>query len=250
MADQLKGKVALITGGSSGIGLATAKRFAAEGATVYITGRKQGLLDSAVASIGCDITAVKADSTVAADLEQLYVTIRSKSGKLDVLFVNAGIAAFVPLQAITEEHYDNIVSTNLKGVIFTVKLAVPLLSEGASIILNSSTAGSKGLRAFSIYGATKAAMRQMARSWILDLKERKIRVNVISPGMVDTPGTDELLPDAATAATIKAQRGSQIPLGRIAQPEDVAAAALFFASDDSAFINGVELPVDGGYSQI
>jgi NAD(P)-dependent dehydrogenase (short-subunit alcohol dehydrogenase family) len=249
MAGRLSGKVALITGGSSGIGLAAAKRFVAEGATVYITGRKQGALDTAVDSIGGNITAVRADSGVVADLEKLYATIRAKSGKLDVIFANAGIAEFLPVQAITEEHYDNILNTNLKGVVFTVKLAVPLLSEGASIILTSSVAGYRGLQAFSIYGATKAAVRQLARTWILDLKEQKIRVNVISPGMVDSPGTDALIPAAAVAA-VKVQYAAGVPLGRIATPEDVAAAALFLASDDASFINGVDLPVDGGSSQV
>ena len=250
MAGRLNGKVALITGGSSGIGLAAAKRFVEEGATVYITGRKRDELDAAVRSIGGDITAVQAHSGVASDLNKLYATIRKKSGKLDVLFVNAGIVAFVPLQRITARRHDGSIKTNLRGVIFTVKLAVPLLSEGASIILNSSTADYKGLQAFSVYDATKAAVRRLARSWSLDLKDQKIRVNVISPGMGDTPRPDGLLPEPTTADIIKTHRGSQIPHGRIAQPEDVALAALFLASDDAAFINGIDLPVDGGYSRV
>jgi NAD(P)-dependent dehydrogenase (short-subunit alcohol dehydrogenase family) len=249
MAGRLNGKVALVTGGSSGIGLATAKRFVAEGATVYITGRRQEALDAAITSIGGNVIAVQADSGVVSDLDKLYATISARSGKLDVVFANAGIAEFLPLQAITEEHYDSILNTNLKGVIFTVKQAVPLLSEGASIILTSSVAGYKGLQAFSVYGATKAAVRQLARTWILDLKERKIRVNVISPGMVDSPGTDALIPESAIAA-VKEQYASGVPLGRIATPEDVASAALFLASDDAAFINGIDLPVDGGSSQV
>jgi NAD(P)-dependent dehydrogenase (short-subunit alcohol dehydrogenase family) len=248
MASRLSGKVALVTGGSSGIGLATAKRFVAEGATVYITGRKQAALDAAVASIGGNLIAVRADSSVPADLDKLFDTIRARSGKLDVLFANAGIAAFVPLPAVTEEHYDSIMNTNLKGVVFTVKQAVPLLSDGASVILTSSTAGYRGMEAFSIYSATKAAIRQLARGWILDLKARKIRVNVISPGMVDTPAIDGLAGEAA--AGMKAHVASQIPLGRIALPDDVASAALFLASDDAAYINGIDLPVDGGASQI
>jgi NAD(P)-dependent dehydrogenase (short-subunit alcohol dehydrogenase family) len=242
VAGRLNGKVALVTGGSSGIGLAAAKRFIAEGATVYITGRRQEALDAAVASIGGDITAVRANSGVDSDLDNLYATIRSKSGKLDVLFANAGIAEFLPLQAVTKEHYDSILNTNLKGVIFTVKQAVPLLSIGASIILTSSVAAYKGLQAFGVYGATKAAVRQLARTWILDLKEQKIRVNVISPGMVDSPGTDALIP-AAAIATVKEQYAAGVPLGRIATPDDVALAALFLASDDAAFINGIDLPV-------
>ncbi|SAK39980.1 SDR family NAD(P)-dependent oxidoreductase [Caballeronia ptereochthonis] len=250
MASQLNGKVALVTGGSSGIGLATAKRFAAEGAIVYITGRKQDALDKAVAEIGGKVVAIRADSSIVADLERVYATIRDKSGRLDVLFANAGIAAFVPLPAITEEHYDSIVDTNLKGVVFTVKYAVPLLSEGASIILTSSTAGYKGMEAFSVYSATKAAIRQLARGWLLDLKAKKIRVNVISPGMVDTPAIDGLVGDPNAAAGMKAHVASQIPLGRIAQPGDIAAVAVFLSSDEAAYINGVELPVDGGASQI
>lgn len=248
MTGRLNDKVALVTGGSSGIGLATAKRFVAEGATVYITGRKQAALDAAVASIGGNIIAVRADSSVSSDLDKLFDTIRSRSGKLDVLFANAGIAAFVPLSAVTEEHYDSIMNTNLKGVVFTVKQATSLLSEGASVILTSSTAGYRGMEAFSIYSATKAAIRQLARGWILDLKAKKIRVNVVSPGMVDTPAIDGLAGEAA--AGMKAHVASQIPLGRIALPEDVASAALFLASDDAAYINGIDLPVDGGASQI
>ncbi|BEU27570.1 glucose 1-dehydrogenase [Paraburkholderia sp. 22B1P] len=249
MTNRLNGKVALVTGGSSGIGLATAKRFASEGATVYITGRKQEALDAAVNSIGGNVKAIQADSSRLADLDKVYATIRTQSGKLDVLFANAGTAAFVPLSGITEEHYDSIVNTNLKGVIFTVQQAVPLLSEGASIILTSSTAGYRGMEAFSVYSATKAAIRQLARSWLIDLKAKKIRVNVVSPGMVDTPAIAGLVGDA-NAAGMKAHVASTIPLGRIALPEDVASAATFLASDDAAYINGVDLPVDGGSSQI
>jgi NAD(P)-dependent dehydrogenase (short-subunit alcohol dehydrogenase family) len=249
MAGKLNGKVALVTGGSSGIGLAAAKRFAAEGATVYITGRKQQALDAAVAAIGGNVVAIRADSSVPADLDKLYATIRSRSGKLDVVFANAGIAAFVPLGSITEEHYDSIVDTNLKGVVFTVQQAVPLLSEGASVILTSSTAGHKGMPAFSVYSATKAAIRQLARGWILDLKDKKIRVNVVSPGMVDTPAIAGLVGEA-NAPGMKAHVASQIPLGRIATPEDVASAALFLASVDAAYINGADIPVDGGAGQI
>ncbi len=249
MAGRLDGKIARVTGGSSGIGLATAKRFVAKGATVYITGRRQERLDAAIASISVDVTAVRADSGVIADLEKLYATIRTESGKLDVLFANAGIAAFVPLASIIEEHYDSILNTNLKGIISTVKQALPLLSEGASIILTSSVAGYKGLQAFSVYGATKAAVRQLAQTWILDLKEQKIRVNVLSPGMVDSLDTDDLIPTPAMAA-VKEQYASGGPLGRIATMEDVASAAIFLASKDASFINGINLPVDGGSSQL
>lgn len=249
MANRLNGKVALVTGGSSGIGLATAKRFAAEGATVYITGRKQEALDAAVASIGGDVRAIRADSSLVADLDSVYATIQEKSGKLDVLFANAGVGAFVPLSEITEAHYDSIIDTNLKGVIFTVKQAIPLLSDGASIILSSSTVGYRGMEALSVYSATKAAVRQLVRVWILDLKAKKIRVNAISPGLVDTPAIPGLVGNE-NAEGLKAHVASMTPLGRIAQPEDIAAAALFLASEDAAYINGIELPVDGGASQI
>jgi len=249
MSNRLNGKVTLVTGGSSGIGLATAKRFAAEGATVYITGRNQDALDAAVASIGGDVRAIRADSSVVSDLNVVYTTIQENSGKLDVLFANAGIGAFVPLSAITEEHYDSIVNTNLKGVIFTVKQAIPLLSDGASIILSSSTVGSRGMEALSVYSATKAAVRQLVRVWIMDLKAKKIRVNAISPGLVDTPAIPGLVGNE-NAAGLKAHVASLTPLGRIAQPEDIAAAALFLASDDAAYINGIDLTVDGGASQI
>lgn len=250
MTAQLNGKVALVTGGSSGIGLATAMRFAAEGATVYITGRNKDSLDKAVTKIGGKVTGIQADSGSISDLDQVYATIRKRSGHLDVLFVNAGIAAFAPVGGISEEHYDTVMNTNLKGVVFTVNQAVPVLADGASIILNASVAGFKGMDAFSIYGASKAAVRQMARGWILDLKARRIRVNVVSPGMVDTPAIDAMAPDAATAAAMKAHTGSTIPLGRIAKPDDVAAAVLFLASDEASYINGIDLPVDGGLTQV
>lgn len=244
MAGRLNGKVALVTGGSSGIGLATAKRFVAEGATVYITGRKQEALDAAVRSIGGNITAVKADSSSVADLDRVYSTIKSKSGHLDVLFVNAGIAAFAPLPGVTDEHFDSIVNTNLKGVVFTVKQALSVLAPGASIIINSSTAAFKPMAAFGIYSATKAAVAQLARVWLLELKEQKIRVNVVSPGMVDTPAIDGLAGEQA--AGMKAHVGSLNPLGRIASPDDIASVALFLGSDDAAYVNGVDIVVDGG----
>lgn len=244
MANRLNEKVALVTGGSSGIGLATARHFAAEGATVYITGRKQEALDAAAASSEGNLRTIQADSSVIADLDRVYATIREKSGKLDVVFANAGIAEFLPLPAVTEEHYDAIVNTNLKGVIFTVRQAIPLLSEGASIILTSSTVGFRGMEALSVYSATKAAVRQLARNWIADLKAKKIRVNSLSPGMIDTPATAEF------GAALKAHIASLTPLGRIGQPDDIAAAALFLASDESAFINGIDLIVDGGASQV
>lgn len=250
MAGRLNGKVALVTGGSSGIGLATAKLFVAEGASVYITGRNQEALDSAVVAIGGNVTGLRADSGDVAALHRLYLAIKTRSGKLDVLFVNAGVGAFVPLQAITEGHFDTLVHTNLKGVVFTVKLALPVLTEGASIIINSSTAAYRGMESFSIYSATKAAVRQLARSWISDLRDQKIRVNVVSPSLIDTPAIDRLIPDAAAAAGTKDHVASLNPLGRIGKPEDVAAAALFLASDEAAYINGVDLPVDGGSSQI
>jgi len=248
MSNRLSGKVALVTGGSSGIGFATAKRFVAEGATVYITGRNQQALDEAVAKIGGNVTAIRADSGVVADSEKLFAAIKARSGKLDIVFANAGIAAFAPLAHISEEHFDSIVNTNLKGVVFTLKHAIPLLVEGASVILMSSVLGYRGgMGVASVYGASKAAVRQLAREWLVDLKSSKVRINVVSPGMVDTTAIDNLLGESAAGA--KGYTASQNPLGRIAQPEDVASVVTFLASDDAAYVNGVEIPVDGGSSQ-
>jgi NAD(P)-dependent dehydrogenase (short-subunit alcohol dehydrogenase family) len=248
-SNKLLGKVALVTGGSSGIGLATAARFIEEGARVFITGRRQAELNAAVATLG-NVTAIRADSSSLADLDRVFATIEKDAGKLDVLFANAGGGTFAPLGQITEEQYESTFGTNVKGLLFTVQKALPLLVDGASVILNSSTTGTKGTPAFSVYSATKAAVRNFARTWILDLAPRKIRINVLSPGPVETPGLKGLAPDAEAAKGLLARMSSMVPLGRIGQPSEIAAAATFLASDDSSFVNGSELFVDGGMAQV
>jgi len=251
MAGKLEGKIALVTGGTSGIGLATAKRVAKEGAHVYVTGRRQAELDAAVDAIGRNATGVRVDSSQLAQLDQLYEQIRAERGHLDVLFANAGGGSMLPLGAITEEQYDDTFNRNVKGVLFTVQKALPLLAKGASVILTGSTAGSAGTPAFSVYSASKAAVRAFVRSWILDLKDRNVRVNTLSPGATRTPGLVELAgPDAAQQQGLVDYLASQIPLGRVGEPDEIAAAALFLASDEASFVNGVELFVDGGQQQI
>ncbi|CAG2145006.1 SDR family NAD(P)-dependent oxidoreductase [Cupriavidus plantarum] len=250
MAGKLEGKVALVTGGTSGIGLATAKRFAKEGAYVYVTGRRQAELDAAVAAIG-NATGVRVDSSKLDQLDKLYEQIQGERGHLDVLFANAGGGSMLPLGAITEEQYDDTFNRNVKGVLFTVQKALPVLAKGASIILTGSTAGSAGTAAFSVYSASKAAVRAFVRSWILDLKDRNVRVNTLSPGATRTPGLVELAgPDAAQQQGLVDYLASQIPMGRVGEPEEIAAAAVFLASDDASFVNGIELFVDGGQQQI
>ncbi len=247
---KLQGKVAVVTGGTSGIGLATAQRFAAEGARVFITGRRQAELDKAAASIP-NATGIQADSSSSADLKRLFETIKEKAGSIDVLYVNAGGGSMAPLGAITEEHFDDAFDRNVKGLTFTVQSALPLLNKGASVILTSSTAGVVGTPAFSIYSASKAAVRNLARSWILDVKERGIRINVVSPGPIQTPGLVELAgDDAAAQQGLLDYLASQVPLGRVGQPEEVAKAVVFLASDDASFVNGTELFVDGGLAQV
>lgn len=254
MAHQLDNKIALVTGATSGIGLATAQRFAAEGAHVYLTGRRQAELDAAVKRIrdaGGKATGVRSDSTRLADLDGLYAQIKEEQGHLDVLFVNAGGGSMVPLGNITEAHFDDTFNRNVKGVLFTVQKALPLLAEGASVILTGSTAGSAGTAAFSVYSASKAAVRAFARSWILDLKDRRVRVNTISPGATRTPGLLDLAgDDAAQRQGLADYLAAQIPMGRLGEPGEIAAAALFLASDDASFVNGIELFVDGGQQQI
>lgn len=250
MAGKLEGKVALVTGGTSGIGLATAKRFAKEGAFVYVTGRRQAELDAAVAAIG-NATGVRVDSSKLEQLDQLYEQIQGERGQLDVLFANAGGGSMLPLGSITEEQYDDTFNRNVKGVLFTVQKALPLLAKGASVILTGSTAGSAGTPAFSVYSASKAAVRAFVRSWILDLKDRNVRVNTLSPGATRTPGLVGLAgPDTAQQQGLVDYLASQIPLGRVGEPDEIAAAAVFLASDDASFVNGVELFVDGGQQQI
>src|SRR4030088_228853 len=239
MTKKLEGKVAVITGGSAGIGLATAKRFAEEGAYVFITGRRQAELDAAVKEIGPK--AVGADAASIADLAHLFDTVKAAKGRIDVLFANAGIYEFTPFGTISEDAYDKMFDINVKGVLFTVQQAVPLMADGGSIILTGSVAGSKGFEADTVYGATKAAIRSFARSWTADLKARRIRVNVLSPGPIQTPGFDVFAND-----DVKSYMQSIVPLGRIGTADEVAKAALFLGSDDSSFVAGVELFVDGG----
>lgn len=250
MAGKLEGKIALVTGGTSGIGLATARRFAAEGAHVYLTGRRQAGLDAAVVEVG-NATGVRVDSSKLEQLDTLYAQIREEQGRLDVLFANAGGGAMIPLGEITEAHYHDTFDRNVKGTLFTVQKALPLLSKGASVILAGSTTTIEGTAAFSVYSASKAAIRNFARSWILDLKDRGIRVNTISPGATKTPGLVELAgPDAIQQQGLLDYLASRIPLGRVGDPNEIAAAALFLASDDASFVNGAELFVDGGQAQV
>lgn len=248
---KLDGKIALVTGGTSGIGLATAKLFAAEGAQVFITGRRQAELDAAVDAIGPNAIGVKADSASNADLDNLVATIQKHAGRIDALYVNAGGGSTVPLGQITDSHYNDIFDRNVKGLIFTVQKALPLLVDGASVVLTGSITGITGTPGFSVYSASKAAVRALARSWILDLKDRKVRVNVISPGPVRTPGLVELAgDDKAAQQGLVDYLASQVPLGRVSEPEEIAKAVLFLASNDSSFINGAELFIDGGMAQV
>ena len=240
---KLQGKMAVITGGTSGIGLATAKLFVNEGAYVFITGRRQKELDTAVQAIGRNVTGVQGDVARLADLDRLYEAVKTK-GRIDVVFANAGVAEFAPFGKITEEHFDKLFDTNVKGTLFTVQKALPLLNDGGSIILNGSVGSVKGTPAFGVYGATKAALRSFVRTWTSDLKDRHIRSNVVSPGPTDTPIVDGQ-PEDAIARIV-----STIPMGRMGDPDEIAKAALFLASDDSSFVTGIELFVDGGRGQV
>jgi len=247
---KLEGKVALITGGNSGIGLATAKLFAEEGAHVFITGRRQDELDAAVKQIGKNVTGIQGDVSNLADLDRLYAAIKQQKGHIDVLFANAGGAEFVPLGSITEEHFDKTFNINVKGLVFTVQKALPLFRDGGSIILNASIASTKGMGALSVYSATKAAVRSFARTWTTDLKQRKIRVNAISPGPIDTPAIGKLASTKEEAEQMKTHMAAAVPLGRMGHSDEIAKAALFLASDDSSFVTGIELTVDGGMAQV
>ncbi|WP_343616010.1 glucose 1-dehydrogenase [Novosphingobium sp.] len=248
MASKFDNKVVVVTGGTSGIGLATAKAFADEGASVFITGRRQEALDSAVKAIGGNVTGVRGDMADLADIDRLYDAVQQQHAQIDVVFANAGGGEFAPLGAISEEHYQSTFDTNVKGVLFTVQKALPLLRDGASVVLTASTTSLQGTPAFSVYSATKAAVRSFARNWILDLKDRHIRVNAISPGVTDTPGVTHLFGENAEGT--KDYLAGLIPAGRIGQPEEIAKAVLFLASEDASFINGIELFVDGGQAQI
>ncbi|MCD0484136.1 glucose 1-dehydrogenase [Streptacidiphilus sp. ASG 303] len=247
---QLEDRTAVVTGGTSGIGLATARRFAAEGAHVFVTGRRQEALDAAVAQIGPRATGVRGDVANLADLDRLYEAVEGQGRRIDVLFANAGGGEFSTLEQVTEKHFDETFGTNVRGMLFTVQKALPLLNDGASVILTGSTAGSTGTEAFGVYAASKAAVRSFARTWANELRGRAIRVNTLVPGPIETPGIEGLAPDAAQAAELKGGFASQIPLGRMGRPEEVAAAALFLASDQSSFVTGIELFVDGGINQV
>jgi NAD(P)-dependent dehydrogenase (short-subunit alcohol dehydrogenase family) len=247
---KLDGKVALVTGGSSGIGLATAQEFVAEGAYVFITGRREAELAAAVKEIGRDVNGIRADVSNSDDLDQLFSRIKNEKGKLDIVFANAGVAKYAALGHITEELYDSIFDVNVKGVLFTVQKALTLMPEGASIILNASIVGSKGLPANSVYSATKAALRSFARTWTTDLKDRHIRVNVVSPGTTDTPGLSELFGSSVVGQQRLKMISSLVPLGRLAKPEEIARAVVFLASNDSSYVTGTELFVDGGFAQV
>src|SRR2546421_11393735 len=246
---KLEGKVALVTGGNSGIGLATAQQFVYEGAYVFITGRREPELAAAVKEIGSHVTGVQGDVSNLGDLDRLFAHIKQEQGKLDIVFANAGVATFALFGQITEEHYDAIFTINVKGLLFTVQKALPLLPDGASIILSASIVGSKGLPAYSVYSATKAAVRSFARTWTTDLRERRIRVNAVSPGSIDTPASRELLASSEVGEKRKQMVAESVPLGRLGTPDETANAVVFLASDDSSYITGIELFVDGGFAQ-
>jgi NAD(P)-dependent dehydrogenase (short-subunit alcohol dehydrogenase family) len=247
---KLEGKIALVTGGNSGIGLATAKQFVNEGAYVFITGRRKAELAEAVKQIGKNVTGVQGDVSNLGDLDRLFAQIGKEKGRLDIVFANAGVAKYAKFGTITEELYDSIFNINVKGLLFTVQKALPLMPDGASVILNASIVASKGLATNSVYSATKAAVRSFARTWTTDLKDRRIRVNAISPGSTETPGFREL----QTSSEVGQQRlkmiSNLVPLGRIGAPDEVARAVVFLASDDSSYITGTELFVDGGLAQV
>src|SRR5438874_3411598 len=247
---KLERKTALITGGNSGIGLATVKQFVNEGAYVFITGRREPELAAAVKALGRNVTGVQGDVSNLGDLDRLFAQIKREKGKLDIVFANAGVAKYAPFGKITEELYDSIFNINVKGLLFTVQKALPLLPDGASIILNASIVASKGLSSNSVYSATKAAVRSFARTWTTDLKDRRIRVNAISPGPIDTPGLSKLMASSEASQQRMAAISTIVPLGRLGTPDEIAKAVVFLASDDSSYITGTELFVDGGFAQV
>jgi NAD(P)-dependent dehydrogenase (short-subunit alcohol dehydrogenase family) len=250
MGNRLEGKTAVITGGNSGIGLATAKRFVSHGAYVFITGRRQNELDTAISEIGKNVMGIQGDVFNLADLDKLYNTVKDEKGHLDILFANAGIAQFAPLGEISEEHFDKIFGINVKGLLFTVQKALPIFQDGGSIILNASIGSSKGFEETSVYSATKAAVRSFARTWTADLKHRKIRVNAISPGPIDTPIFSNLLQNEEQSEQFKKNIMNTVPMGRMGSPDEIAKVVSFLASNDSSYITGIELFVDGGLAQI
>ena len=241
---KLKGKVAVVTGGTEGIGLATATLFAEEGGYVFITGRRRKELDEAVRAMGSNVSGVQGDVAKMADLDRLYETVAEVKGRIDVVFANAGVGEFAPLGGISEEHFDKLFNVNVRGTLFTVQKALPLMNAGGSIILNGSAAGIKGTPAFGVYAASKAAIRSFVRTWTSELRDRHIRANVVSPGPIGTPLANRLPADAIARIV------STIPMGRMGMPDEVAKAALFLASDDSSFVTGIELFVDGGRAQV
>lgn len=247
---QLEGKTAVITGGTTGIGLATARRFAAEGAHVFITGRRKDALDAAVAEIGTNVTGVHGDVANADDLDRVYAAVAQQGRRIDVLFANAGGGSFRRLEDVTEEHFDEIFGTNVRGMLFTVQKALPLLNDRASVILTGSTAATTGKEAFGVYGASKAAVRSFARTWAAELRGRHIRVNTLTPGPTDTPGITGLAANEEKAAQLRGFLAAEVPLGRMAHPDEIASVALFLAGEQSSFITGVELFADGGANQI
>lgn len=250
MNARLKNKVALITGGSAGIGLATAHTFVAEGATVYITGRRQVELDAAVAALGSRATGLRADAGRLDDIRAVYERIGRDHGRLDVLYANAGFYEFGALGGLSEAHVNTTFDINVKGVVFAVQQALPLMGRGSSIVLTGSIVGNQGAESFGIYAASKAAVRSLARSWTAELKDRGIRVNVISPGPIDTPGLGSLAGGPGNLDGLKRQLVATVPMGRMGQPEEIAKAVLFLASDEASFVTGIELAVDGGAGQV
>ena len=244
MLKKLEGKTALITGGTEGIGLATAKLFVEEGAYVFIAGRREKELEEAVEAIGTNVYGIQGDVAKLDDLDRLYETVSKVKGRIDIVFANAGVGEFVPLGAITEEHFDKLFNTNVKGTLFTVQKALPLLNDGGSIILNGSVASVKGTAAFGVYAASKAAIRSLVRTWTTDLKDRHIRSNVVSPGPINTPLVSR------QSADVIGRLVSTIPMGRMGEPDEIARVALFLASDDSSFVTGIELFADGGRGQV
>ena len=250
MGNKLDGKIAVITGGNSGIGLATAKRFVSEGANVFIFGRRQNEIDAGISEIGKNVIGIQGDVSNLADLDRLYDVVKDQKGHLDILFANAGIAQFAPLGEISEEHFDKIFRINVKGLLFTVQKALPILEDGGSIILNASIGSSKGVGGSSVYSATKAAVRSFARTWTVDLRDRNIRVNAISPGPIDTPIFSSITQNEEQSELFKKNIVNAVPMKRMGSPDEVAKAVSFLASDESSYVTGIELFVDGGLAQI